>query len=709
MVFWFDAQLTASTTLSGSNVTGWADRSGAGLFSSFSTRLNSNSPVIISNFNTSYRALNFVPGTPRPSFVTTTPSASNFEGPGGVTVAYVIRPSGGNNSAVIFNTNNDNSIQNYFNGSTGSGMFLGYNGVSGYAPFGGGGIPITHFIVIQNYNKTTSNYVTRVTDSYYGGRYTSNGGRAPATYTAGTFTFNLTTDNANQNWSTPEIMCFNTGLSLSNMQEIEGYLGFKYNIPMPSGHPYSNAAPSGSSVVQVATVSTDTLSNLTVAATASGNYIRFQSPTEWRYITSNVVGTTVDLTSASVYFSTTFRLTAGPSNTINFPAPSTTNNGAWWSFSNAYSTAQTLTFTGTTTGLTSPYTLASNTTVTVYTNGTTYYLGTSAGPTGGTGTAGNTGATGSTGATGATGATGNTGPTGYQGVDGSTGTTGPTGYQGVDGSTGTTGTTGTTGPTGDASTVTGPTGPQGPPGSGEGGVGPTGPQGVQGFQGNQGIQGTAGNTGPQGVQGIQGIEGLTGPTGNTGTIGHTGHTGDASTVTGPTGPAGPPGEGGGGGGGSVSIVGATAFGSVLTVSTGGTGIFGNTNLFFNGTSLGIQTTTPSTALDVNGGVTIRNGFRPLYSNVIANPLTVPANAYGTHFNITTTALNAITLPAIVWATDSNAYWVFRNNTGNYLPITFTYTGTYTTAPANPVTIPPANSVTMLMSFPGGTTSNYVLF
>jgi hypothetical protein len=26
-----------------------------------------------------------------------------------------------------------------------------------------------------------------------------------------------------------------------------------------------------------------------------------------------------------------------------------------------------------------------------------------------------------------------------------------------------------------------------------------------------------------------------------------------------------------------------------------------------------------------------------------------------------------------------------------------------------VTIPPANSVTMLMSFPGGTTSNYVLF
>jgi hypothetical protein len=146
------------------------------------------------------------------------------------------------------------------------------------------------------------------------------------------------------------------------------------------------------------------------------------------------------------------------------------------------------------------------------------------------------------------------------------------------------------------------------------------------------------------------------------------------------------------------------------VATGGTGLFGNSNLFFDGTSLGIQTTTPATTLDVNGGITIRNGYRPLYSNVSSGTsLTVAANAYGYHFNITTTALSAITLPTIEWATDSNAYWVFRNNTGNYLPITFTYTGTYTTAPANPVTIPPANSVTMLMSFPGGTTSNYVLF
>jgi hypothetical protein len=90
-------------------------------------------------------------------------------------------------------------------------------------------------------------------------------------------------------------------------------------------------------------------------------------------------------------------------------------------------------------------------------------------------------------------------------------------------------------------------------------------------------------------------------------------------------------------------------------------------------------------------------------------LTVSANSYGTHFNITASTLTGITLPTITWSTDSNAYWVFRNNTGTYLSITFTYTGSYTSAPTNPVAIPPANSTTIMMTYPGGTTSNYVLF
>ena len=126
--------------------------------------------------------------------------------------------------------------------------------------------------------------------------------------------------------------------------------------------------------------------------------------------------------------------------------------------------------------------------------------------------------------------------------------------------------------------------------------------------------------------------------------------------------------------------------------------------------VGIQNTTPATTLDVNGGVTIRNGLRPLYSNVSSGTsLTVPANSYGYNFNITTSSLTGITLPTVVWSNDSNGYWTFRNNTSGYLPITFTYTGSYTTAPTNPVTIPPANSVTIMVTYPSGSTSNYVLF
>jgi len=217
-------------------------------------------------------------------------------------------------------------------------------------------------------------------------------------------------------------------------------------------------------------------------------------------------------------------------------------------------------------------------------------------------------------------------------------------------------------------------------------------------------------------QSNQGPTGWTGPTGNTGPTGPTGVTGPTgaqSTVAGPTGwtgPIGPTGPGSGGGGGSVSITGYTGFGAVLSIATGGTGLYGTSNLIFTGSNLGIQTTAPVTALDVNGGVTIRNGYRPLYSNVASGTsLTVAANSYGTHFNITTTTLAAITLPTIVWSNDSNAYWVFRNNTANYLPITFTYTSAGTTAPTNPVTIPPANAATMMLTYPGGTTSNYVLF
>ena len=420
---------------------------------------------------------------------------------------------------------------------------------------------------------------------------------------------------------------------------------------------------------------------------------RLAGPTEWRYITSNVAGTTVDLTSASVYFSTTFRLTAGPSNTINFPTLSAGTSGAWWSFSNAYSGPQTLTFTGTTTGLTSPYILASNTTVTVYTNGSSYYLGTSAGPTG------------------ITGPTGIAGPTGFTGPPGSGGggdVTGPTGF---------------TGPTGPS--VTGPTGPgtsitlTGV--STEGGVltatGLAGGQTGLFMNNNLTFNGTTLNV-TGNVTTSSATSNSIGGTTLSNTIVTVGAATTGATTSGSVNVSGGffiNGVAFTGGGGGGTITNYYSNGAVLLATGTTTGLQGTSNFFFNTTSnfLGIQTTTPVTALDVNGGLTIRNGLRPLYSNVILGSLSSgvyspPPNAYGFHFNITTTAITGITIPAVVPATDSNAYWVFRNNTGNYLSINFTYTTAGTTFPTNPVVIPPANSTTMMLTYPGSVLG-YVLF
>jgi hypothetical protein len=136
--------------------------------------------------------------------------------------------------------------------------------------------------------------------------------------------------------------------------------------------------------------------------------------------------------------------------------------------------------------------------------------------------------------------------------------------------------------------------------------------------------------------------------------------------------------------------------------------------FSNGTGgFGIGTTTPVTALDVNGGLTVRNGIRPNYVKISSGTSITPASSsYGTYFDITTSTITGLTIsyPASgQWANDSNGYWVFRNNTGTYLSMIVSYTaGTPTSCPSN-ITIPPASSVTLMATYPGGASCNYVLF
>lgn len=115
------------------------------------------------------------------------------------------------------------------------------------------------------------------------------------------------------------------------------------------------------------------------------------------------------------------------------------------------------------------------------------------------GSQGNQGATGAQGTVGPQGATGNQGATGSQGPTGSQGSVGAQGAKGDQGDIGAQGATGSQGATGL-----------------QGSVGPTGLQGSTGDQGSIGAQGV---TGAQGTTGAQGVQGATGAQGNQGTQG----------------------------------------------------------------------------------------------------------------------------------------------------------------------------------------------
>ncbi len=107
--------------------------------------------------------------------------------------------------------------------------------------------------------------------------------------------------------------------------------------------------------------------------------------------------------------------------------------------------------------------------------------------------------------------------------------------------------------------------------------GPTGPQGPMGIQGPQGSRGPTGATGPQGPIGLTGATGATGPAGPTGPQGSTGLTG-ATGATGPQGPTGLTGPQGPAGASPWTLNGA--------------------NTYYSAGSVGIGTTNPLTALDV---------------------------------------------------------------------------------------------------------------
>ena len=264
----------------------------------------------------------------------------------------------------------------------------------------------------------------------------------------------------------------------------------------------------------------------------------------------------------------------------------------------------------------------------------------SAGPQGPTGPQGNQGIQGVQGTIGVTGPQGNIGPQGVQGSTGPTGVTGA-GIQGVTGTTGNTGPTGATGATGiGLQGVTGPTGDTGPAG---GPIGPTGatgatgntgpgggPTGATGATGTTGIQGATGSTGAQGSTGVTGAQGITGATGATGAQGTQGLQG-IQGVQGVQGVQGPIGVAG-----VAGLIGATGAVGFLTsgASAGNTPYWNGTqwvlnssNIYNNGSNVGIGVVTPTQKLEVNGNVAIAAANSYMYTSAKTKYLSIPASAF----------------------------------------------------------------------------------
>ena len=440
-----------------------------------------------------------------------------------------------------------------------------------------------------------------------------------------------------------ELIVFNTGLSLSNRQMVEGYLAWKWGLQgnLPINHPYYSATPSAG-VASAGNMNVDYLGNIQVAPT---NNFRILAPTEWRTNMITVSGTSLTIPTPttllpSSYSAALYTLTNTGFNALTLPTYTSSSPGIFWELYNSTNTNLTISVTYTSgSGLGSSFTLNAGSSTNIYWSGSAFQAISGQGPTGPgfttITTPGSNFVLTTASSTSSNAAVANSNLT----FNGST--------LAVTGNVTTTSTTSNSigGSTLSNSILT----------VGAATTGST----------------TSGSVNVAGGYFVNGVQ-LSG-------------------------------------GSAISTY--SNAGAVLFAMGTSTGLQGSSNLFFsNSSNLGIQTTTPATALDVNGGVTIRNGLRPLYSNVSSGTsLTVAANSYGTNFNITTSSLTGITLPTVVWSNDSNGYWTFRNNTSGYLPITFTYTGSYTTAPTNPVTIPPANSVTIMVTYPSGSTSNYVLF
>ena len=119
-----------------------------------------------------------------------------------------------------------------------------------------------------------------------------------ANFFTGSATYTISRSTFGGTWELGEMLLFNTNLTTTQRQQIEGYLAWKWGLQasLPVSHPYYAAAPTLASpgLNTLATLTTDVNSNAVLTATSN---IRLTAPTEYRWITSDVSGTSLTLSS----------------------------------------------------------------------------------------------------------------------------------------------------------------------------------------------------------------------------------------------------------------------------------------------------------------------------------------------------------------------------------------------------------------------------
>lgn len=165
-----------------------------------------------------------------------------------------------------------------------------------------------------------------------------------------------------------EVIIYNSNLSSTNRQLVEGYLARKWGIPnkLVTGHPYISV-PLDPVPFTLISSSGDSNNNWTITP---AKRLRILGETEYRGVTATVGGSSLTVTATTS--STLFRVLGSGFNLLTLPTLGLTDAGTFWSFLNDASGNLSVTIAGTT-DLTSPATIYQGGTYTVQWSGTRYY------------------------------------------------------------------------------------------------------------------------------------------------------------------------------------------------------------------------------------------------------------------------------------------------------------------------------------------------